>query len=1172
MPHRKTPLLLVLVFSCLPFATVAAAGAIGVEFEAFQFPGSWEKTGHVTTSDLRGASGGKWLFSGPQAPHPAATAVEIPSAGTYTLWVRSPDFPANAPGTRSFVVSVGGRESPRPFGRHGKSGWNWEKGGTFELPAGPALITLGVGRGKGFARADAMVLSSDPDFQPSGQGRPKGARWVDPVPVDSAQIVRPQISAGVEAENPERTALIGNKHLRAFLSRLGSFVGLDWGRDAAIENEYLRVRFVDTTRGGLPSVRPLIDVREGDGWREIPTDPSSESYQIVAASPDATMEINQFYPTWPVLEEIAVGGATVTTTRPADPVIWAAGENFEVIPRGAVADGPHAVVLDFHPTEAGTLQARWELPPGQETAEVTLSLVPAKKGQFSLGYHFPRSIKPEEAEEFLMPMMVQRKRFPDFPYTMLDACAPTPLSLVQTSDGAGPLTWGLAGDPSMIPFAFPTPDQPNFGMQIRSADGLAQPAIYGPVIGTPRAAVDAGGELDFRFRVVAEAGDWYAAYRSVADGVMGWRDYREPGTFSLNDAIFNMIDLFMDDEATGWWKRAKAFYQIEGHNWATQSSPLLPVSLYRLTGDREIYERRALPTLEFLLSRNQAHFTPDPEPGAHPVYGQSSMRGPVNLFGTGSFAPLHQLMNRRTPALRDIARPDDGGVRASKGFNHSQPFEDYIALYQLTGDKTALDEAVKQADAYIARGMKSPPSEVLGPTPFWLIQYTPAWEGLLYLYEATGEKRFLDASAAGARLVMTGIWTQPMPPDESIVIHPGGFCKGDKLDLILHRGPTKSRLGFPVQPGDTPEKSVPAQQVSNVGLGFEQPVTYVHPNNGGRMIMQAPWSPTFLRLARHTGDEDFAVYARNAVVGRWANYPGYYLTTFTDLIQDPRYPFRGPDMTAIYYHHIPVHLTWAIDYLFSEAALLSKNAVQFPSLRQYGYAFFDSLTYGHAPGQIYGEKDVWPWLRRGLVEVANPAFNYLTGHNEKNFYVVLMNQSREPASTSVTISIEEVLGGRKAANAEGIGGDGRLLSAEGNRLDVEVPARGLLALKIPDVNISLPAHRRFPEPRQDSGAAATFVATQDGVEVRAAALQIEPESWDAYLWSADPFGTLTNLSLTWTSSDGRSGTAESVEYPHEISVPVPAGDASLNLEITATKNDGTIIRFPARTLFPGGTQ
>ena len=96
--------------------------------------------------------------------------------------------------------------------------------------------------------------------------------------------------------------------------------------------------------------------------------------------------------------------------------------------------------------------------------------------------------------------------------------------------------------------------------------------------------------------------------------------------------------------------------------------------------------------------------------------------------------------------------------------------------------------------------------------------------------------------------------------------------------------------------------------------------------------------------------------------------------------------------------------------------------------------------------------------------------------------------------------------------------------------------------------------------------------TQDGVEVRAAALQIEPESWDAYLWSTDPFGTLTNLSLTWTSSDGRSGTAESVGYPHEISVPVAVGDASLRMEFTATKNDGTSVRFPVQTLFPGRTE
>ena len=74
------------------------------------------------------------------------------------------------------------------------------------------------------------------------------------------------------------------------------------------------------------------------------------------------------------------------------------------------------------------------------------------------------------------------------------------------------------------------------------------------------------------------------------------------------------------------------------------------------------------------------------------------------------------------------------------------------------------------------------------------------------------------------------------------------------------------------------------------------------------------------------------------------------MTGFTDLPQDPAYPLVGPDVTDFYYHHIEPHLAWTIDYLVSDVEMLSDGAIAFPSLRQYGYAYFDSRIFGHAAG------------------------------------------------------------------------------------------------------------------------------------------------------------------------------------------------------------------------------
>ena len=94
----------------------AAAPAIdlAIEAEQFEFPGDW------TVVDYPRASGGKCLFSGARHDLAAATAVRIPRAGRYHLWVRALDFPQDRPGTRRFTVSVGAHTASRVFGTSGQ--------------------------------------------------------------------------------------------------------------------------------------------------------------------------------------------------------------------------------------------------------------------------------------------------------------------------------------------------------------------------------------------------------------------------------------------------------------------------------------------------------------------------------------------------------------------------------------------------------------------------------------------------------------------------------------------------------------------------------------------------------------------------------------------------------------------------------------------------------------------------------------------------------------------------------------------------------------------------------------------------------------------------------------------------------------------------------------------
>ena len=404
---------------------------------------------------------------------------------------------------------------------------------------------------------------------------------------------------------------------------------------------------------------------------------------------------------------------------------------------------------------------------------------------------------------------------------------------------------------------------------------------------------------------------------------------------------------------------------------------------------------------------------------------------------------------------------------------------------------------------------------------------------------------------------MTGVWTQPSVKEGEVVIHPGGYCHGDKMHLLLARGGENSRLGWPRQAGDTPERQVPAWLVSNAGLSFEQFATYTYRDNGGRMIFQVPWASAFLRLAHYTGERQFETYARNAVVGRFGNYPGYYYTTFTDLMSKPRFPYDGPDMSFIYYHHIPVHLSWTLDYLVSEAKLLSQGRIEFPALRQFGYAFFDNLVYGHQPGEVMGEKEMWLWFDRDLLELDNPQINHLTAQNGKTFAVMLMNANRVAEKVTLTFHPEQIdptAGG--FAKARYLAGGSGEVSLVNSAIEIEVPARGLVVLAVDGLDIKVPAHQKHPEPKPSPQPGLVKMPVDKAMDVKAAAIQVEPGPWDAYVWSTAGSRTLSEITLSWKAGD-KEGSLTDDDYPYEFSVPVLPGETEFRFTTSGIRSDGT---------------
>lgn len=1108
--------------------TPSPSQTFGVDAKLFQFTGDWAIT------EANDASGGSCLSSGPKgAKLPAATAINIPAAGRYFLWVRAMDFPNDRPGTRTFSVSVGGQKSAKVFGTSGKPGFTWEAGGAFELREGSVL--LGIYSLAPYARVDAILLTTNAAFTPSLRiGEPQHP-LVRPIPLAVPAAADPLASVPVT----KTTEL----------------------PSARLENEFVRMEYLPATCDGKETVDLQMATRTTAGWTSMPVDPSSEIYTVIAAGTDTQLGYSDFYPVWggdhrpQDTVTVEAGGTKLETSRAVPQVIWNAGQIVRFLPQTARMDSD-CIRLTFYPSNLGTLAAEWRLSPGEHTARVRLTFTPAMSGQFALGYHlfFRRPLS--DVKEMLLPMMWQRHRFPDQPRTLLDPFTPTPVALAETKEGDQSVVWGLIGDPEKLSFQWPGSARPHFGLMIRDNAGMVQPAIYGPVPGTDAAKSSGGVPLEFSFRVLVQPGDWYTGYRTAADEVFRLRDYRSNVGVSLTDAALNMIDLIMDDAHGGWWDRAKAFYQIESKNGSTEASPLTLLSLYRLTGDTSIYRRRTLPTMEFTLSRTGVHFSPLPQDTG--PYDPGGMNGPVQQFGTGVFGGMWEMTQRRTAAFAPIALPEND-VRLPGTGSHVQPFDEWLARYELTGDHEALLRACALADAYLAQNVQQPPSNELGEWSFFFVSAVPDWEGLLHLYEATGKKQYLVGAIFGARQLMTGIWTQPIIPPGNVKVNPGGQFTGDNFNSW--RGPTHYRLGKPRKPGDTPEHEVPAWMVSNVGLGFEQPSTFEGGTGIGRMIYQMEWAPDFLRLAQYTGDKMFETYARNAVIGRWANYPGYYATGFTDLPLNPRYPYEGPDVTDLYYHHIVPQLAWTIDYLIAEASLRSAGKIHFPAARQDGYTYFDSRVYGHAPGQVYDFDSVWLWLRRGLVTIDNPQINYLTAHNDSQLFLLLMNESTQEEEAMVHFSPDALNFNPQEVKAvaqirNGIAGSP--LPLQNGDVRVTVPSRGLVILQLDHANIHVPTHHLSPKSK--AGPYPGYLKlSSDGGDVYAAALQMAPGPWDAYIWSTASPQQASKVSLRYEAGDGWHQ-IDDQEYPFEFSVPVKEGQTIFRFFIEGVTTDGKEFR------------
>ncbi|MEV1329435.1 hypothetical protein AB0J20_07645 [Micromonospora costi] len=761
---------------------------------------------------------------------------------------------------------------------------------------------------------------------------------------------------------------------------------------------------------------------------------------------------------------------------------------------------------------------------------VDIALTPRVDGRFVVAYRAFAATHADDVDEVLCGPL-RHARMIGGPASVGRDELFAPMCLVQR----GPVTTGLFAPATELPFEYESgrgdDDQP-FGMALRTPDGRVQPTLYAPQYGR-RADLRAGEPYRFTVGLYAARTELYGAYRDLLRGEYGYAAYRRNVHASLTDTVHHLIDLMKagptsDDRVdyqgspSGWWSRAKGFIDIENDQAVRATTTSVLLGAYLLTGDDELYEERALPTVEFHLSRNAYGWTPRADAT---VYGDPTKNMLCGTpFGAPALAPLHTLSRGAVTAARELAL---SSLDAQDYWLKRSPMSAPLAAYRLTRDATWRQQAEEAADRYVAEELGQPYDGEADPHDF-AIYYCRAWIDLLEMYEETGRGHYLDAAYAEAKRFVTMVFARPVP-DATVTVPQRPLFVDRQIELTGWWDPADL---YPYPATDVPDEEVPAWQVSPTGLGIEAVNTYRF--NG--FTLNPAWAPFLLRLAAHTGDDLLRDVAHNALVGRFTNYPGYYYRQFTVHHLRPDFPYTGPfGNTTVYYHHAPAQLGMAIDYLIAEHETRSGGEIRFPAEFEQNYVWFAYRVYGHRPGRFHGIGGVWLWLPKGLVRLDTEQVNWIAAEGGDVLCVSLTNAAA--ASTTVTVTLDAA----RVPMTPGVPyraavirdrGEAEPASVVDHRLTVEISGHGITAVIVYGVGpLDVPLHRPDAAPvgahHFDDGP----VGPVRGILIP----KPDGSRYHAYVQAA----TSDAATLHWSLDDGATWQhLDRTVYPNEWTVPV----------------------------------
>lgn len=767
--------------------------------------------------------------------------------------------------------------------------------------------------------------------------------------------------------------------------------------------------------------------------------------------------------------------------------------------------------------------------------KLSYKITPKTEGYFSVGYTGAPSLSLDKVNEIWQPFIWQEKRFPDNSYLTLAFRTPIPSTFIN--DGTN--TIGVLAGPNEFPFSpLPTKENSRFGVLLRNNQGEAQPQLYAPVLGGIESKMKKNTSYSFEAYLIVDKQELTYTYEKIARKFFGFGDYRTNAISSLNKTFDNIVEY-------GNSKYGRYVDSLKGYEYSTDVpgavknvSSLNPLELSLVTDDKKMFDEKAYPMMEYMISREKFLFSLDPKQKIQQP--SRKLAGPIAPIS--ELTSLYTIFNKKNPFLLDLALEEykTTKIRNLDVVEKGATWINAMFLYKASGDSKYLEIAKSGADDYLKKRVLQKQTDFKDPFGrglFFWVAYTNRWIELLELYELTKEEKYLEAAQDGARHFTQFTWMSPKIPNTLVTVNEGG--KAPMYGYLKSKGHKQMFL---------PEENVPAWRLSEIGLTPESSGT----STGHRAIFMANYAPWMLRIGHYANDKFLKDVAKASIIGRYRNFPGYHINTArTTAYEKEDYPLHEHlelSVNSFHYNHILPMASMLLDYMITDTWSKSNEKINFPSEYIEGYAYLINKFYGHEKGTFYNEKEVQLWMPKELLKSNNVELNYISARKENKVFIAFTNQSNEHQKAVVQIN-EDLVKFNEGGTEVQFWKNNQLFKTikdVKSSFEIELEPNGITAIILKGVEPRVFFQKSILEESKSIPNDYKKFGFGNG---RAMLFKMGTYGKKAFIYLQDDDAVFKSVTLNYRDAMGKEIVIKNTDYPFEFTIPLDTNQNTLKFKL-----------------------